>query len=49
MNWARHLYKEEQDSGVTTSTDLHDWQGENDYHFSQILQFVMRTFPVGKS
>jgi sugar/nucleoside kinase (ribokinase family) len=32
MNWARHLYKEAQDSGVTTSTDLHDWDGENEYH-----------------
>ena len=32
MNWARHLYKETQGSGVTTSTDLHDWDGENEYH-----------------
>jgi acarbose 7IV-phosphotransferase len=32
MNWARDVYKETQDFGVTTSTDLHDWDGENEYH-----------------
>ncbi|WP_231950587.1 carbohydrate kinase family protein [Allokutzneria albata] len=32
MNWARHALADAVAAGVTTSTDLHDWDGENEYH-----------------
>ncbi|MDI6104516.1 carbohydrate kinase family protein [Actinoplanes sp. NEAU-A12] len=32
MDWARHLLPSLRESGVTVSTDLHDWDGENPYH-----------------
>ncbi|GIF11956.1 PfkB family carbohydrate kinase [Actinoplanes teichomyceticus] len=32
MDWARHLLPELRAAGVTVSTDLHDWDGENPYH-----------------
>ncbi|MFD1367100.1 carbohydrate kinase family protein [Actinoplanes sichuanensis] len=32
MDWARHLIPELRAAGVTISTDLHDWDGENPYH-----------------
>lgn len=32
MNWARHVLAEAVEAGVPTSTDLHDWDGRNDYH-----------------
>ncbi|MCW2879834.1 MAG: ribokinase family sugar kinase [Sphaerisporangium sp.] len=31
-DFSRHLYPELLELGVPTSTDLHDWDGENDYH-----------------
>ncbi|MCM2579536.1 carbohydrate kinase family protein [Streptomyces meridianus] len=32
MNWARHALAEAVEAGMSTSTDLHDWDGRNDYH-----------------
>ncbi|AEV82689.1 PfkB domain-containing protein [Actinoplanes sp. SE50] len=32
MDWARHLIPSLRAAGVTVSTDLHDWDGENPYH-----------------
>jgi sugar/nucleoside kinase (ribokinase family) len=32
MNWARFLYDDALGLGRTTSTDLHDWDGQNGYH-----------------
>jgi sugar/nucleoside kinase (ribokinase family) len=32
MNWARQALAEAVTAGRTTSTDLHDWDGEHDYH-----------------
>ncbi len=32
MDWARHLIPSLRAAGVTISTDLHDWDGENPYH-----------------
>jgi sugar/nucleoside kinase (ribokinase family) len=32
MGWARHALADAVAAGVTTSTDLHDWDGENAYH-----------------
>ena len=32
MGWARHALADAVAAGVTTSTDLHDWDGENPYH-----------------
>jgi sugar/nucleoside kinase (ribokinase family) len=32
MHWARDLYDDAQSLGVTVSTDLHDWDGGNDYY-----------------
>ncbi|MFI1988003.1 carbohydrate kinase family protein [Actinoplanes sp. NPDC020271] len=32
MDWARHLLPSLRAAGVTVSTDLHDWDGENPYH-----------------
>ncbi|MES2934626.1 MAG: carbohydrate kinase family protein [Pseudomonadota bacterium] len=32
MNWARFLYDEAIASGITISTDLHDWDGISSYH-----------------
>ncbi|HYD81565.1 MAG TPA: carbohydrate kinase family protein [Paucimonas sp.] len=32
MDWARHLYDDARELGVTISTDLHDWDGVQDYH-----------------
>jgi sugar/nucleoside kinase (ribokinase family) len=31
-DFSRHLYPELHELGVPTSTDLHDWDGQNDYH-----------------
>jgi acarbose 7IV-phosphotransferase len=32
MNWGRHALKDAAAAGLPTSVDLHDWDGENDYH-----------------
>ncbi|WIM98167.1 carbohydrate kinase family protein [Actinoplanes oblitus] len=32
VDWARHLLPTMRAAGVTVSTDLHDWDGENPYH-----------------
>jgi acarbose 7IV-phosphotransferase len=32
MPWARHLYGDALELGVSVSTDLHDWDGENNYY-----------------
>jgi len=32
MNWCRHALADAVEAGCTTSTDLHDWDGESDYH-----------------
>jgi acarbose 7IV-phosphotransferase len=32
MDWARHALKGAVAAGRSTSTDLHDWDGENEYH-----------------
>lgn len=32
MNWARHALAAATAAGRSTSTDLHDWDGESDYH-----------------
>ena len=32
MNWARHALTDAIAAGISTSTDLHDWDGRNDYH-----------------
>lgn len=32
MNWARHALAAAVAAGRSTSTDLHDWDGKNDYH-----------------
>ncbi|WP_317201920.1 carbohydrate kinase family protein [Janthinobacterium sp.] len=32
MHWARELYGDAHALGVTVSTDLHDWDGENAHH-----------------
>jgi sugar/nucleoside kinase (ribokinase family) len=32
MDWARHLIPALRAAGVTISTDLHDWDGENPHH-----------------
>lgn len=39
MHWARELYDDAQEAGVTVSTDLHDWDGRNDYH----REFALRS------
>ncbi|WP_425560496.1 carbohydrate kinase family protein [Luedemannella flava] len=33
MDFARHLFDDLIDLGVPTSTDLHDWDGDNPYHW----------------
>ena len=37
MDWARHLIPVLRASGVTVSTDLHDWDGANPYHLDFAL------------
>jgi sugar/nucleoside kinase (ribokinase family) len=37
MDWARHLLPALRESGVTVSTDLHDWDGENPHHLDFAL------------
>ena len=32
MNWGRHALRDAVAAGLSTSVDLHDWDGENDYH-----------------
>jgi sugar/nucleoside kinase (ribokinase family) len=32
MNWCRHALADAVATGRSTSTDLHDWDGESDYH-----------------
>ncbi|HJT77111.1 MAG TPA: carbohydrate kinase family protein, partial [Gemmataceae bacterium] len=32
MNWGRHALRDAVTAGLPTSVDLHDWDGENDYH-----------------
>jgi acarbose 7IV-phosphotransferase len=32
MDWARHALADAVAAGVPVSTDLHDWDGENEYH-----------------
>lgn len=32
MNWARHALADAVSAGRSTSTDLHDWDGANEYH-----------------
>jgi sugar/nucleoside kinase (ribokinase family) len=32
MDWARHLLPELREAGLSVSTDLHDWDGENPHH-----------------
>ncbi|GLW27139.1 carbohydrate kinase family protein [Actinoplanes regularis] len=32
VDWARHVLPSLRAAGVTVSTDLHDWDGENPYH-----------------
>jgi len=32
MDWGRHVYPAARAAGCTVSTDLHDWDGVNDYH-----------------
>jgi sugar/nucleoside kinase (ribokinase family) len=32
MDWARHLLPDLRAAGVSVSTDLHDWDGDNPYH-----------------
>ncbi len=32
VDWARHALAEAAAAGLSTSTDLHDWDGVNDYH-----------------
>jgi sugar/nucleoside kinase (ribokinase family) len=39
MDWARYLYDDAQALGLTVSTDLHDWDGENPHH----LDFALRS------
>lgn len=38
MNWCRKLYPDMQQFGIKVSTDLHDWDGQNDYHQDFALQ-----------
>ena len=38
MNWARDLYDDARELGVTVSTDLHDWDGASGYHRDFALQ-----------
>ncbi|WP_433794251.1 carbohydrate kinase family protein [Actinoplanes sp. CA-252034] len=37
MDWARHLIPELRAAGVTISTDLHDWDGDNPHHLDFAL------------
>ncbi|MEU8655119.1 carbohydrate kinase family protein [Actinoplanes philippinensis] len=37
MDWARHLIPALRAAGVTISTDLHDWDGDNPYHLDFAL------------
>ena len=39
MHWARDLYDDAQALGVSSSTDLHDWDGVNPHH----LDFALRS------
>lgn len=39
MNWTRELYDDALALGITVSTDLHDWDGDNPYH----LEFALRS------
>ncbi|MBV8656987.1 MAG: carbohydrate kinase family protein [Burkholderiales bacterium] len=39
MQWARFLYDDAQALGIPVSTDLHDWDGINDYH----REFALRS------
>ncbi|EEG07062.1 carbohydrate kinase family protein [Pseudogulbenkiania ferrooxidans] len=39
MHWVSELYDDAREAGVTVSTDLHDWDGLNDYH----RQFALRS------
>ena len=32
MNWGRHALRDAVAADISTSVDLHDWDGENDYH-----------------
>ena len=42
MGWARHALADAVAAGVPTSTDLHDWDGENPYHreFARLADIV---------
>jgi sugar/nucleoside kinase (ribokinase family) len=37
MNWARHALAAAVEAGRPTSTDLHDWNGKDDYHLGFAL------------
>ncbi|WP_225640849.1 PfkB family carbohydrate kinase [Streptomyces werraensis] len=39
IDFARHLFNDAEKEGVTVSTDLHDWDGENPHH----REFAMRS------
>jgi len=47
MNWGRHALRDAVAEGLSTSVDLHDWDGENDYHrdfaYGADLVFVSAT------
>jgi acarbose 7IV-phosphotransferase len=47
MNWGRHALADAVAAGLSTSVDLHDWDGENDYHrdfaYGADLVFVSAT------
>ena len=32
MNWARYMIDEAREMRITVSTDIHDWDGKNEYH-----------------
>lgn len=38
MNWCRKLYSDTEQLGIKVSTDLHDWDGKNEYHQDFALQ-----------
>jgi sugar/nucleoside kinase (ribokinase family) len=37
MDWARHVLPDLRAAGLSVSTDLHDWDGENPYHIDFAL------------
>ena len=47
MNWGRHALRDAVAAGLPTSVDLHDWDGEKDYHrdfaYGADLVFVSAT------